>query len=87
MSRQSVQRRPDHQHAASQARQIPGHWVLAGTYGSSASAASTALQVRTGERLPAYLPGGSFEAEVRLTQDGADVWVRYPDPQAEGAAP
>ncbi|MET7776264.1 hypothetical protein ABZU94_10700 [Streptomyces mirabilis] len=87
MSRQTISPRVDHQHAARQARQLPGQWVLAGTYGSSASATSTAFQVRTGERLPAYLPGGSFEAEVRLTQDGADVWVRYADRQAEGTAP
>jgi len=67
----------DHQHAANQARQMPGQWVLAGTYGSSASAQSAALQVRTGEKAPAYRPAGAFEARTEVTQDGADLWVRY----------
>jgi hypothetical protein len=72
----------DHRHAAEQARQMPGQWVLAGTYGSRASAVSAALQVRTGDRLPAYRPAGGYAADVRLTQDGADLWVRYADEAA-----
>ncbi|GAB2714749.1 hypothetical protein [Streptomyces bullii] len=76
------QPRADHRHAADQARQLPGHWVLAGTYGSRASAVSAALQVRTGDRLPAYRPAGAYAADVRLTQDGADLWIRYVDPAA-----
>ncbi len=38
--------RIDHQHAAQQARQMPGQWVLAGTYRSRASAVSAVKQVR-----------------------------------------
>jgi hypothetical protein len=77
VSRLDARPRADHQHAADQARQMPGQWVLAGTYGSRASAVSAALQVRTGERMPAYRPAGAYAADVRLTQDGADLWVRY----------
>jgi hypothetical protein len=77
VSRLAARPRADHQHAADQARQMPGTWVLAGTYASRASAVSTALQVRTGERAPAYRPAGSFEARTEVTQDGADLWVRY----------
>jgi len=37
---------------------------------------STAFQVRTGERVSAYRPAGTYEARTELTQDGADLWVR-----------
>ncbi|MGV4984559.1 hypothetical protein ACVB8X_14150 [Streptomyces sp. NRAIS4] len=75
--------RSDHQHAARQARQLPGQWVLAGTYASGASATSAALQVRTGERLPAYRPAGAFRARTEVTQDGADLWVCYVAPSEQ----
>lgn len=71
----------DHQQAARQARQMPGTWVLAGLYGSRASAVSAALQVRTGERIPAYRPTGAFRAHTEVTQDGADLYVQYVDRQ------
>ncbi|MFF8406968.1 hypothetical protein ACF06P_35745 [Streptomyces sp. NPDC015684] len=74
----------DHQAAARQARQMPGQWVLAGLYGSRASAVSAALQVRTGERIPAYLPAGSFRARTEVTDDGADLWVTYIADQQKG---
>ncbi|MEV4033447.1 hypothetical protein [Streptomyces umbrinus] len=85
MSRLKSRPRADHQHAAEQAKQLPGMWVLAATYGSRASAVSAALQVRTGEYLPAYRPSGTYEGRPELTQDGADLWVRYVTGQpAEG---
>lgn len=56
---------------------MPGQWVLAGTYASSASAVAAALQVRTGEKAPGYRPAGAYESRTELTQDGADLWVRY----------
>lgn len=70
----------DHQHAAEQARQMPGQWVLAATYASSASAKDTARRVRTGDGLPAYRPASSFQARTQLTQDGADLWVCHGQP-------
>ncbi|MFI1767470.1 hypothetical protein ACH41H_36225 [Streptomyces sp. NPDC020800] len=76
----------DHQEAARQARQMPGTWVLAGLYGSRASAVSASLQVRTGERIPAYLPAGSFQARTEVTQDGGDLYIRFID-SAKGAQP
>jgi hypothetical protein len=80
--------RADHRHAAATARQLPGTWVLAATYGSSQSATSAAWHVRTGNaRMPAYQPAGAFESRTELTQDGADLYVRYVAPQpAQGAA-
>lgn len=77
MSGRVTRPRADHKHAAQQAREMPGQWVLAGTYASGASATSAALQVRTGERLPAYRPAGAFRARTEVTQDGADLWVCY----------
>lgn len=82
MSRHVFRARTDHQHAAQQARELPRQWVLAGTYGSRASAVSAALQVRTGERIPAYRPAGSFEARTEVTAEGADLYVRYINPAA-----
>lgn len=85
MSRLKQGPRADHQHAAGQARQMPGQWVLAATYSSRASAVSAALQVRTGERIPAYRPAGAYEARTEVTQDGADLYVRYVHPEALAA--
>ena len=85
MSGHTTKARTDHQHAAQQARQMPGLWVLAGTYNSRASAVSAALQVRTGEHIPAYRPAGSFQARTELTQVGADLWVCYPARPQDGS--
>jgi hypothetical protein len=82
MSRPRAWATADHQHAAQQAREMPGRWVLAGSYGSRASAVSAALQVRTAEKLPAYRPAGHYEGRAELTQDGADLWVRHLDQRA-----
>lgn len=84
MSGVKGQQRVDHLHAATQARQLAGQWVLAGTYGSRASAVTATFAVRTG-RMPAYQPAGTFEARPELTEDGADLWVRYVAPQAVAA--
>lgn len=82
MSRLARTPNVDHQHAAGQARQMPGQWVLAGTYRSSLSAKSVARAIRAGNRMPYYRPVGAFEARPELTEDGADLWVRYVDDQA-----
>ncbi|MET9081394.1 hypothetical protein ABZX77_05735 [Streptomyces sp. NPDC004237] len=69
--------RADHQVAAQQAREVPGTWVLAGVYGSHASAATTAREVSKAERIPAYRPAGTFDAYTAITDDGVDLYVRY----------
>ncbi|MFJ8153891.1 hypothetical protein [Streptomyces sp. NPDC094468] len=69
--------RADHQAAALQARELPGQWVLAGTYGSFNSAQVTARQVRTGEKIAAYRPAGAYEPRAEITQDSVDLFVRY----------
>ena len=76
--------RTDHTVAAQQARELAGQWVLAGTYGSLASAAATARQVRIADRIPAYRPAGAFEARTEITQDSVDLYVRYIEPTAVG---
>jgi len=82
MSRLTSTPRADHQHAAEQARQMPGQWVLAGTYRSSLSAKSVTRAIRAGDRMPHYRPVGAFEARTELAEDGADVYVRYVDDRA-----
>lgn len=79
MSRWLTGPRADHAHAADQARQLPGQWVLAASYASSMSAKGAASHVRKGDAGPlrAYQPEGAFEARTELTEDGADLWVRY----------
>lgn len=77
MSPSKVRAEVNHQHAAGQAREMAGQWVLAGTYGSRASAQAAAVRVRSSDRLPAYQPAGAFAARTELTEDGADLWVRY----------
>jgi hypothetical protein len=74
--------RTDHHAAAQQARELPGQWVLAGSYGSLASAQTTARGVRGADRIPAYAPAGAFEARAEITQDNVDLYVRYVDGQA-----
>ncbi|MEU3899788.1 hypothetical protein [Streptomyces sp. NPDC045251] len=71
-------RHADHQLAADQARQVPGRWVLAATYNSGYSAKSAARSIRRGsELLRFYSPVGAFDVRTELTQDGADLFVRY----------
>ncbi|MFF3884103.1 hypothetical protein [Streptomyces sp. NPDC001914] len=86
MSRPKSRPKPDHQHAAEQARQMPGTWVLAGPYASTANAKVAALHVRQGERgrLPAYTPAGAFKARSELTQEGADLWVCFTEAPTDG---
>lgn len=85
MSRATGTPRADHQHTADMAREMPGQWVFAGTYNSSGSANGVAGMVRRADQLRFYRPAGAFEADVRLTDDGADLWVRYVDPEALAA--
>ncbi|WND34008.1 hypothetical protein RI578_06730 [Streptomyces sp. BB1-1-1] len=80
-------RHANHQLAADQARQVPGQWVLAATYNSSYSAKSAARSIRRGdELLRFYSPVGAFDARTELTQDGADLFVRFLADQPEGAS-
>ncbi|MFJ2477066.1 hypothetical protein ACIOWI_29525 [Streptomyces sp. NPDC087659] len=69
--------RADHHQIAARARTAGGDWVEAGKYRSDYSAKAIAHMVRTGRRLPAYLPAGAYEP--RIEQRGADtvLWVRY----------
>ncbi|MGW3152713.1 hypothetical protein [Streptomyces sp. NPDC001089] len=88
MSRWPTGLRADHAHAADQARQMAGQWVLAASYASSASANSTGTLVRLGEqgRLTVYGPAGAFDARTELTEDGADLYVRYVTDEPENRA-
>lgn len=69
----------DHYDIAARAKAAPGTWVLAQMYGSTYSANAIARFVRSGYRLPAYLPSlsGRFEPRIELTADAVELWVRY----------
>lgn len=79
MSRPKARPRVDHQHVADQARQMPEQWVFASTYNSSSSAGHAAARVRnpSDASMRHYHPPGAFEARTELTDDGADLYVRY----------
>jgi hypothetical protein len=79
VSRPKGRQRPDHQHVADQTRQMPDQWVFAGTYNSSSSAGHAAGVVRnpSDTSLRFYCPAGAFQARTELTDDGADLYVRY----------
>ncbi|MFF0139737.1 hypothetical protein ACFYRN_25195 [Streptomyces sp. NPDC005227] len=82
MSRPARRPRVDHQVAAQQAREMPGQWVLVGTYPSTASATGAASQVRTA-RIAAYQPAGAFDARTELTENGTDLHARLRADQPE----
>lgn len=67
----------DHVKIAAAAKAKPGEWTLVAEYRSSATAHHIVHYVRTGKRLAAYLPAGSFEAESRRSDDGSAVYVRF----------
>jgi hypothetical protein len=67
----------DHAAVAANAREERGTWLLAGTYGTRASAASAAKKAPKAQDMPAYAPAGSFEAYAAMSADGWALWVRY----------
>lgn len=68
-----------HARIAAQLTNHPGRWAYI-HYGSSGSARSTALAIRTG-KLSAYAPAGTYEAVARTVivsgQEDHRVYLRY----------
>ncbi|GAA0704509.1 hypothetical protein GCM10010193_69370 [Kitasatospora atroaurantiaca] len=62
-----------HRPHAAACRAEPEVWHPVRTYPTLATAKTVASNIRTG-KLPAYLPRGSFEAEIR---GGRNVWARF----------
>ena len=75
----------DHSKVAAAAKAQPGEWTLVAEYKSTGTAHHTVSYIRTGYRLPAYLPVGSFEAKHVQTEDGTAVYARFIG-SAEGGA-
>ncbi|MBT2453331.1 hypothetical protein [Streptomyces sp. ISL-86] len=73
MARKSL----NHAAVAEAAKAVPGQWVLAGTYPASANAATMANCIRKAVKVPAYAPGGTFEAYSAMAKDGWAVWTRF----------
>lgn len=83
--------RADHAATAAHARTEPGVWTHLGEYGSLPSAHATAWVIRTaGGGKPGsgqhYAPAGSFEADTRRTEFGAEVLLRFVGEPAVSAA-
>jgi hypothetical protein len=66
-----------HAKVAAEARARQGEWVSIATYRLADSANHIVLYVRTGKRLSAYLPAGSFEARRETTAEGFQVFARF----------
>lgn len=68
----------DHAAAVAAAHSDPGVFKLVGIYPSRDVARNTALRIPRAERVPAYLPAGSYEAYAAPHEDGGTaVWARY----------
>ena len=81
MSRLVKRPRVDHAKTAAELRAAPGTWRSVGEYRSSQSAEHMAYAVRTAwsktkDGSP-YAPAGSFQAKTRLTEYGAELYIRY----------
>ncbi|WP_181785382.1 hypothetical protein [Streptomyces phytophilus] len=59
-----------HADVARRLRRTPGEWQHVSTHRSRAVAHTMARRIATGERLPAYLPAGAFEARTVPHDDG-----------------
>jgi hypothetical protein len=68
--------RGHHVEAAKQLEERPGEWAIVGKYAHSGSASAVARQVRSG-LIPAYAPGGTFEAQARTVDGEARVYARF----------
>ena len=65
-----------HGEVARQLRARPGEWAVIDVYGSQASAAGVAYQIRMGG-YSAYQPRGAWEAVSRLVDGENRVYARY----------
>lgn len=76
----------NHSKIAREARDRAGEWVLVLTSFSADTATHTAHYIRSGKRLPAYRPAGSFEAERRTADGKFQVYARFAASTEGGAA-
>lgn len=67
----------DHTKVAAKARTQPGEWTWAKATASADTAHHTVYYVRSGKKLAAYLPVGSFEAKSQKVDGEYHVYVRY----------
>lgn len=67
----------DHAKVAAKARARHGEWIPVLVCGSAATAYHTVHYIRTGKRLAAYQPAGSFQAEHRSMGDSFHIYARF----------
>jgi hypothetical protein len=66
-----------HADVARHCRRTPGQWHHVSVHRSRTIAHTMARRIATGDRLPAYLPAGAFEARTVAHDDGTAVEARY----------
>jgi hypothetical protein len=75
--------RADHKASAAEAEAAPGTWIHVSNYLTMFAAKQTAERIRQGimhAQVQPYSPAEHFEANALLTDEGADLWVRYVGP-------
>jgi hypothetical protein len=75
--------RADHKASAAEAEANPGTWVRVSNYLTLHAARQTVERIQQGAMQSAeqpYAPVEHFEADALLTEEGADLWVRYVGP-------
>jgi hypothetical protein len=58
-------------------RRHPLMWIEVAVYNGPSSAKFTANQIRTGDRIPHYLPAGAFETRTAPVDNGTALYARY----------
>lgn len=74
-----------HHRIAERCRKQPGKWLTVGDYANDQSAYGIAHSIKTGMRIPAYMPAGAYEARIEQTDTGARVHARYVGQTTEAA--
>lgn len=67
----------DHVKAAAAVRDGQGEWVLVMVARSASTAYHTVSWIKSGKKLPAYAPAGSFDAMHRPVDGGVEVLARF----------
>ncbi|MFE7580734.1 HNH endonuclease signature motif containing protein [Streptomyces gardneri] len=67
----------DHADVSAVLKATPNEWGFVSAPKSAHTARQTARYIRTGDRLTAYRPAGSFEAELRQVEGQLHVFARF----------
>lgn len=76
----------DHAKVAAKARKQPGEWTLAKVTTSADTAYHSVHYIRSGTKLAAYRPAGSFDAKSEKVDGSFRIFVRFVGSDLGGAA-